>query len=229
MTQIFISSILLSLIHASIPNHWLPLIAIGKTQNWSERETLFGTMIAGFAHTLSTIFIGIIVGFFGFTLSSSYALISTIIAPAILAALGLIYLIVDFTGKKHDHFVFSAESMLPEEQKENSGLQQSGYRGQIKKQKTKWAILFSLSLSMFLSPCLEIEAYYFQASTLGWMGIWVVSCVYTVITVSGMCLLVYLGMRGVKHIRSHILEKHEKKITGFVLICIGLLTYFLHF
>jgi len=84
--------------------------------------------------------------------------------------------------------------------------------------KTKWAVLSTLSLGMFLTPCIEIEAYNFQANTIGWIGIWIVSTVYTLATVGAMLLLVYLGMKGVKNIRSHFLEEHERQITGIVLI-----------
>ncbi len=50
MIQVFLASLLLSVIHASIPNHWLPLIAIGKSEKWSHSETMFGTVVTGFAH-----------------------------------------------------------------------------------------------------------------------------------------------------------------------------------
>jgi nickel/cobalt exporter len=95
--------------------------------------------------------------------------------------------------------------------------------------KSKWAVLSTLSLGMFLTPCIEIEAYYFQASTIGWTGIWIVSAIYTFVTVGAMMLLVYLGMRGVQNIRSHFLEAHEKRISGFVLIAVGLFVYFVKF
>ncbi len=38
--QVLFGSIALSIVHASIPNHWLPLIAIGRTERWTHRETL---------------------------------------------------------------------------------------------------------------------------------------------------------------------------------------------
>src|SRR5437867_4387085 len=108
MLQVFFASILLSIIHASIPNHWLPLITIGKTEKWTHSETMFGTAITGFAHTLSTVIIGIIVGVIGYKLSSSYGIISGIVAPAILVVLGIIYIILDLRGVEHGHthFVF---------------------------------------------------------------------------------------------------------------------------
>ena len=241
MLQIFLASLLLSGIHASIPNHWLPIIAIGKTEKWSHRETMWATAISGFAHTLSTVLIGIVVGFFGYKLSSSYGVISGIIAPAILIILGIIYLVLDLTGRHHHHQHFPLPAGHHEHSHENNHHvhehnhdhshehEHTHTHAHPEKQRAKWAVLFSLSLGMFLSPCAEIEAYYFQASTIGWVGIWIVSAVYTILTVGGMLLLVSLGMRGVKHLKSHYMEQHEKRITGIVLILVGLATYFVKF
>ena len=167
------------------------------------------TIITGFAHTLSTVLIGIIVGVIGYKLSSSYDIISGTVAPAILVAIGIIYIILDFKHHHHHHEI-------------NPALIGSS-------KKSTWALLSSLSLGMFLTPCIEIEAYYFQASTIGWAGIWIVSAVYTFITLGVMLLLVYLGIRGVKHLESHYMEHHSKRVTGIVLILVGALTYFVKF
>jgi len=95
MWEIFSGSLILSMIHALIPNHWIPLIAISKTEKWSKKETLFATFITGFSHTFSTIIIGIIVGFVGIKLSESYHTITKIAAPVILLLLGVIYVLLD--------------------------------------------------------------------------------------------------------------------------------------
>jgi len=170
MYQILIGSLLLSLIHALIPNHWLPLIAISKTEKWTQNQTLWATVITGIAHTLSTIIIGIIVGLIGYKLSASYSLISETIAPSILIVLGLVYVVVDIHHNHHHHHQMSP---IVKEQGQN---------------KSRWvAILTSLSIAMFLTPCIEIEAYYFQAGTIGWTGIFIVSAVYLITTVSALC------------------------------------------
>jgi len=212
MYQIFIGSLILSTIHALIPNHWLPIIAVGKTEQWTQRQTLMATVITGVAHTLSTIIIGIVVGLIGYKLAERYSEISETIAPGILIGLGLIYILRDFRSlKPHTHEL----KPLVEEP------------GQ---KKTRWvAILTSLSIAMFLTPCIEIEAYYFQAGTIGWMGIFIVSAVYLITTVSVMLLLVYLGMRGVKTFKSRFLEQHEKGITGAVLVALGILALIVKF
>jgi len=212
MYQIFIGSLILSLIHALIPNHWIPLIAISQTEKWTQRQTLWATAITGFAHTFSTIIVGIIIGIIGYKLSASYNIVSTVAAPIILFGLGVIYVILDFRGSHHhgDH-----------EHTPNT-LDKTG--------KSKWrAILTSLSIAMFLTPCIEIEAYYFQAGTIGWMGIIIVSSVYLFTTLIVMLLLVYLGLKGIQSFNSHFLEHHEKGITGVVLIALGLFAYFIQF
>jgi nickel/cobalt exporter len=247
MIQVLIASLLLSIIHASIPNHWLPLIAIGKTEKWTHSETMFGTVVSGFAHTLSTVIIGIIVGVVGYKLSSSYGVISGIIAPAILIALGIIYIVLDLRGAKHGHTHFKLDNTHHNHHHEHEHSHDHAHLHEHEEHlhvrqhphieiastksefKTKWAVLSTLSLGMFLTPCVEIEAYYFQASTIGWAGIWIVSAVYTLITVGAMMLLVYLGMHGVKNLRSHFLEEHERRITGIVLIAVGLITYLMKF
>ncbi|MEI6060553.1 MAG: hypothetical protein WCR72_07570 [Bacteroidota bacterium] len=212
MYQIFIGSLLLSLIHALIPNHWLPLIALSRTEKWTRPQTLWATAITGIAHTLSTILIGIVVGLVGYKLSEGYNLVSETLAPSILIGLGLVYVFLDLRSHHHHEH---GTGMLEVKPGEN---------------KFKWvAILTTLSISMFLTPCIEIEAYYFQAGTIGWIGIFIVSGVYLVTTVTVMLLLVYLGMKGAGTFKSHFLEYHEKRITGMVLIALGLLALFVKF
>ena len=210
MWQLFLGSMLLGLIHPLFPNHWIPLIAISKTEKWTNKETVVATLITGFSHTLSTIIIGVIVGFVGIKLSESYSYITKIAAPLILLILGVIYLLLDFRSTHHHHhFEIDNESL--------------------KNRKSKTAIILTLCIGLFFSPCIEIEAYYFQAATQGWIGILIVSLVYLIMTLTIMVSLVYLGLKGVNKLHSHFLEHHEKAITGIVLILLGLLAYFVEF
>lgn len=206
MIHLIFSSILLSIIHAFIPNHWLPLVAIGKAERWSNRTTLLSTALAGFAHIASTILIGILIGWAGYSLSSSYSWISSLVAPAILVGLGLFYVLRFFFHRAHAHDHFK-----------NVTTGKTSYT----------AIIISLSISMFFSPCIELESYYFTAGTFGWLGIIAVSFVYLIVTVSAMVILVWLALKGIQNINFKWLEKYEKLIIGFVLIAVGLFTFFI--
>lgn len=214
LSQIVLGAFLLSIIHASIPNHWIPLVALSKAEKWNEKSTLGITAIAGFSHTLSTIIIGIIVGFLGYKLSDSYSFIVSVFAPSLLILLGIIYLILSFRSNKHHHH-HSHDIHIDDINPERT------------RKKTNSAIILTLAISMFFSPCLEIEAYFFVASKLGWQGIIAVSIIYTIITIAGMLLLVWLGMKGIKKIKSHFIEHQEKTITGTLLIVLGIAGYFI--
>jgi nickel/cobalt transporter (NicO) family protein len=210
MLQILIGSLILSVTHALIPNHWFPLVAISKSEKWTRRETLLVTAITGFAHITSTIIIGIVVGFIGYKLSDSLETITHVIAPSVLVLFGLIYLILNFLKPHHHHHHINSED-----------LQQTD-------KKSKLAIVFSFGALMFFSPCIEIEAYYFTAGSIGWEGILVLSFIYLVVTVSFMIFLVDFGRRSLERLseKLHFLDKYERVITGAVLILLGLFTYF---
>lgn len=208
MWQIFIGSLLLSLIHALIPHHWLPIIAIAKSEKWTSREAVGAAIITGFSHMISTIIIGIIVGFVGIKLSESYSSITHVAAPTILLVIGIIYLILDFKSHTHSHTHFDVNKQ---------------------KLSSKNAILSSLALAMFLTPCIEIEVYYLQAANYGWSGIITVSTVYLIMTLLFTSILVYLGLKGVRKMNLSYLENHSKKITGLVLVTLGIVAYFVEF
>jgi nickel/cobalt transporter (NicO) family protein len=212
MLQVLLGSLILSVIHALIPNHWIPVIAIAKTEKWTSRETLSATFLTGFSHTASTILIGILVGFAGIKLSENYHYIARVAAPVILVSIGIIYSLVDLKSSHHHHHHHP-----------------SPFSTSVNRKKSKPAIIASLSIGMFLTPCIEIEAYYFQAATIGWPGIFIVSLVYLTITLVIMFVLVYLGLKGINRFNSHYLEHHEKRITGIVLILLGLFANFAEF
>jgi len=205
MWQIVSGSLLLSLVHATIPNHWLPIVAISKTENWTMRETLNITIIIGMAHIASTILFGILIGVLGISLSERYEEYLHWIAPAILILLGLIYIATDFLHHEHHHNHFEG----------------------VEKQKSKSAIVTSMLVAMFFSPCIELDAYFILAVSQGWQGILATSGIYFFSTVVAMTLLVFLGLKGLSKLNWHVFEHHQKTLTGIILILVAVVTLFI--
>lgn len=206
MIHLVMGSLLLSLVHAAIPNHWLPIVVIARAEKWNSREALWITALTGLAHASSTILVGIGIGLIGYKLSENYDFFTTTIAPVLLILMGLLYFGLDYKHAVHRHLPGSKQLQ----------------------QKSKLTIIATLCLAMFFSPCLEIDTYFITAGTHGWQGIAAVSLVYLFITVTGMLLLVALGNKGLERFNLHFLEHHEKKVTGTVLILLGLLSFYLH-
>lgn len=203
MYSILTGSILLSLLHAIIPNHWLPVLAIGKKEKWSLQEITTVTFLSGLAHALSTIVIGLILGFLGVQIGKSIEYFTHFIAPVFLIILGLFFI---YQHHRHRHFHLHN---LP--------------KPAISKNK----IIFSLVLSMFLSPCMEIEAYFLLAGIHGLWAVLLIAIMYLIITVTGMVLWVRLAYKGILKLNWHTLEHNSGIITGSILVITGIISFFI--
>lgn len=208
MDSLLVGSLTLSLLHALIPSHWLPFVTIGQTERWSLRQTLTVTAIAGLAHTISTTLLGILVSLAGWQLAENYHDLSERAIPLLLLALGLWYLMQHLRHRHlHDHIDLGAA----------------------RKARSFTALLLSLGLAMFLSPCLEIEAYFLSAGAKGWNAVVLVALIYNVVTLSGMLLMVTIGRRGLQQVNPHWFEHHENLITGLTLVGLAVLNFFIEF
>ena len=85
----------------------------------------------------------------------------------------------------------------------------------------------SLLLAMFLSPCLEIEAYFLLAGAYGIWAVLMIAGMYVTITVLGMVLWVRLAYKGVLKLNWHNLEHKSGIITGWTLIATGIISFFI--
>lgn len=202
MTSILIGSFVISLLHGVLPNHWLPVLAIGKKEQWDLKETEKVTFIAGLAHVVSTILIGVLLGIIGVELSASIEQFTHIIAPSILILVGFY-----FIRQHYVHHHFHVEN-----------LKTAG--------KTKSRIISALVLAMFLSPCMEIEAYFLMAGTKGWWMLLSIALMYGVITIAGMVLWIRLAYKGLLKLNWHKWEHNAGLISGGVLIMTGILSFF---
>jgi len=202
MEQIIIGSLLLSVLHAVIPSHWLPIIAIGRKESWSVKEISEVTILSGLAHVVSTVILGVGFAALGIELTESIENFSRIMAPIILILLGLIFI---YRNHRHKHFHLSQ----PE-------------------RKSKKEIIIALIISMFLSPCLEIEGYFLLAGSQGWNVVGMLVFLYSTITIIGMVVWVRFAYRGFLKLNWHSYEHNAGIITGLTLIGTGILTFFIH-
>jgi len=86
-----------------------------------------------------------------------------------------------------------------------------------------FATLGALLAMMFFSPCVELEAYYLVAARHGWAGIWLVSAIYLVVTVSVLVVVVGVAAKGLEHVRWPFLERYEALLSGGLLILLGVI------
>lgn len=202
--QLFISVIAISILHAILPNHWLPVVAISRQMKWSGGRTAGVTMMAALAHSMSTVIIGIGIALGGMKLDEVLPYFR-FVAAGILVILGLLFI---WRHQHHKHFhmrdvlVTSTASM--------------GY------------ILGSILLAMFLSPCLEVGALFLVAGPEGMWITFVMAAIYTLTSAIGMTVFAWLAVHGQKKMDWHKLEHNSGLISGLILIVTGLMFLFVH-
>jgi hypothetical protein len=211
MEEQIISALLISILHGLIPGHWLPFLALAKQEKWSMSVTLRYTSMAATAHALGTILIGLVV-YYAAVFGNSWLFVFQVIVPSwiyedvpfektggvLLILMGIFFL---YRHHKHKHFHFPLEAV---------------------KKGNKW-VLGSILLSLFLSPCMEIEVYFATLANQGFMVILVLMLVYFFSTWISMIAGVYIGYSGLKKWNSHRLEHNIGIISGIIMMVSGIM------
>lgn len=202
--QLLISISVISILHAILPNHWLPVVAISRQFKWNARRTALITMLTAIAHSLSTVIIGIGIAYGGMQLES-FLPYFRFVAAGLLMALGILFI---WRHQHHLHFHMRAVSI--------PGKPNMLY------------IIGSLMLAMFLSPCLEVGALFFVSGANGMMFTIKMAAIYTLTSAIGMTAFAWLAMQGLKKIDWHRVEHNSGLISGIVLLLTGILFIFIH-
>jgi hypothetical protein len=75
-------------LHTLVPDHWAPIVVIGRQQGWSVLRTARAAAIAGFGHVTSTLVLGLVLWAVGATLAVRYGHAVSVIAAVALIAFG---------------------------------------------------------------------------------------------------------------------------------------------
>ena len=102
-STLIISVIGVSLVHSVMPQHWLPFVLVGRRQHWQRQKLMAWLGLGAMAHMLSTITIGMVMGFVGHTLDARFERLHGLVPGLILIAFGAGYFLSHF----HKHIEIS--------------------------------------------------------------------------------------------------------------------------
>lgn len=201
MLNLLTGCLLLSLLHAAIPNHWAPVLAVARAEGWPLRRAVGVTMVAGMAHVSSTVLLGLALGLLGWRLSARFSQFAGVAAPALLVLIGVLYAL---SGPGHQH--------------PNPAPVVSRPRGRV---------VLGLAATMFLAPCLEIQTFFLAAGAHGPVTLALVMGTYLVVSVGAMSALVAAAYTGLRRLRLAGLVRQERRFTGAVLVAVGIAGFFI--
>lgn len=202
MVEVLVGSMLISLLHTIIPSHWLPVIVIGRQKKWTLSEILEVSFFITLAHAISTIGIGLVLGFIGKRIAVDVEQFTHYIIPGLLVLIGLMFL---YRHHTHQHAHMNLNKV---------------------KNRSKRNIILTLATAMFLSPCMEIETYFLMAGAISRSLVLFVSFTYFFTTIIGVLVIVRITYKGLLKFDSHKLEHNAGIIGGWTLILTGIFSFF---
>ena len=210
------------------PDHYLPLIALSKSGNWSLKKTALFTILSGTAHVISTVLLGSVGIAFGIAANKFIPIDSFRgnLAAWLLIAFGFVYLIWGIKqaidNKPHSHKHLSELDLSHDHDPTISD--DPSHSQQIKKDRSPWILI----LVFILIPCESlIPILMYPAAKDSMFGLAMVTLVFGVVTIGTMLGVVLISIFGLKSISFKKLERYSHAIAGGTILLSGLAIQFL--
>ena len=111
MFSVFAGTLLLAIVHALIPNHWLPLVAVARAEKCKQKDVTVVTFLAALAHVTGTVILGLVLGLIGKELQEEYGRIIFLVSSVLLIVFGLIYFTVNLPHHHHSEQKVPAKTL----------------------------------------------------------------------------------------------------------------------
>lgn len=207
---ILVTGLLVAVLHASIPTHWLPFVLAAKSQKWSWSKTASILLIAGLGHVIMTTLLGSLLFVLGLGVYHEIEKYFVFAACGSILSFGIYQIYQYKKGHKHSHCDHTHEHHHSDEINKTS--------------KDGWAILSLLSLLTF-SPCESFLPIYLTSVKFGWQGFLLLSLVLAFGTLSTMFGLTWISTKTMNKYKMDWIEDHEKLIIGVGLIILAIFVY----
>jgi nickel/cobalt transporter (NicO) family protein len=204
---LLISTLSIGFIHSLAPDHWMPFAVIGKAKRWSKAKLLLVTLVSGIGHVGSSILLGSVGILLGFSLYRMKNIESHRgeIALWLLIGFGIAYTIWGLKkAREHKHEHIDAERL-----------------------KSKSVTFWTLFAIFILGPCEPLIPLMFLATEYGWVGIFLTSLAFSVITIFMMLAQTLLAFYGIQLIRHDIADRYSHAFAGLVIVLTGGFVMFL--
>ncbi len=211
-----------AIIHALIPDHWLPFVIMARSQRWSERRTLLLAGLAGLLHVLVSIAVaaaGIAVGAGSARHLAEYAGRSLeFFAGVLLVIFGLGYGILAHRREARAHAGGNPETGDP------IGDGHVHAHGHILERWFRRAVTGgALVIIIGISPCALLVPILFAASAQGILPLVAAGAGFAACTIGTMIVITFLASRGMRSLRLPFFARYGDLISGLMIAAIGII------
>ena len=205
------------------PDHYLPFIALAKTNNWTKIKTFWITLVCGLGHVISSVilgFIGIAFGIAIFKLEKIESIRGDL-AAWMLLIFGLLYFvfgifhIIKNKHHFHAHIHEGGELHSHEHKHSNNHLH-------LHQKSNNKSVIWGLFLIFIFGPCEPlIPLIMYPAAKGSIFSVILVAVIFTVITIGTMLTVVMLSLSGLSLFKSNRITKYSHAFAGFIVLCCG--------
>ena len=220
------TSVTLAVIHTLIGvDHYLPFIVIAKANNWTVKKTMLVVFICGIGHVAGSVTLGIA----GILLASGVSKLIDIenirgqIAAYFMILFGFIYTVYGIRyavkNKPHRHLAQEGHT-FKHAHAEDEGNHEHNAAESKNQSKTIWGLFILL----LLCPCESlIPLLMYPAASHNIPAVILVILSFTIFIIGTMLLLTFLGLKGLRMLKTEKIERYTHVIAGTAVLLCGVL------
>jgi hypothetical protein len=194
------AGVVTAVLHASLPNHWLPFVAAARYHKWTNSQLFRFTLMTASAHAAATVGLSILVGLLGEGVAHLLHEGSAKVAGIILLILAAVFLL---SPRIHRHIHH------PECEHCRDGSQ--------------IFTLVGLFVAMAFSPCVVLLPIFFAAAVkLGWLKAFIIATVSSLLTVASIVTVVMLANKGWEKFLPQLSERYERLFAAALMAILGI-------
>jgi nickel/cobalt transporter (NicO) family protein len=217
---LFLSSCSTAIIHALIPDHWLPFVLMARVEHWSEKRAVALTGLAGLLHVLVTLLFG------GLTIAAGSRTVAGLAALTgrslgflgglVLVAFGVSYGLWRHSREATAHARRGDFSAGPPKHLHAHGhLLEHWFRGAVTAR--------TLVLVIGISPCALLVPVLFASAVEGVAALLAAAAGFALCTIGTMMGVTLFAVRGMRRIDLPFFTRYGDLISGALVAGVGLL------
>jgi sulfite exporter TauE/SafE len=217
-----LSSCATAIIHALIPDHWLPFALMARAEKWSDRRTLSLVALTGAVHVAVSIALGLLLAAAGRSgarrLAAAFGASLDTFAGALMVLFGIGYGLWahrrEARAHEHPHAGAGAAEALIEPLHAHGHLLSRFTRGTL----TGGALVAVIGIS----PCVLFQPILFAAASEGKGTAAAVALAFAAGTIGTMIVVTLVAIRGLRRLRLSFFTRFGDLLSGLVIAAIGL-------
>ena len=215
-----------AIFHSLLPDHWVPLAVVARTQRWSLFHVGRMALLAALGHVITSLILGGLIALIGLQFQHEIETQKGHIVGIVLVLTGIIFLIWGLVGHGphgHHHGEGHVHDHGLGEMQDDSHEHKYSFRKEQPLVKRLAAI--TVPFGVAASPDLTILPVTLAASALGRVAVVGVLSVFAVFTIATFIALTVIATMAGYQIKGDWLEENANTITSLVLIAIGIAAY----